>query len=118
MAIVVGLLILAWLALVMLGGGAWAHGDASWIMTNPRFKAASGASCCGPSDCRSAGQAKFRKVEGGYSFDTEIDGKAVTLFAPDNVIYENTKDFDVWFCAFPSDIGAGIVRCLFLPGTA
>ena len=49
---------------------ALAHGDAAWIMANPRYVDRDGVHCCGPSDCRREHATKFRETPAGIEIVT------------------------------------------------
>ena len=48
MHVTIGLCAIFWLAIIR---AAFAHGDAEWIMREPRYIDRNGIHCCGPSDC-------------------------------------------------------------------
>jgi hypothetical protein len=99
-----------------LGPGlAWAHGAAQWI-ADGGYKAPSGATCCGVSDCHRVAGAKATRVLNGYKVAVEINGNAYDLFAPTAAVFGSIDDA-VWFCALPQDYLNGQARCLFLPGS-
>ena len=82
-----------------------AHGDAAWIMTEPRYVAASGSHCCGPSDCErmpAEVQKRLKQIDGGW----ELDG--VTFKYGERGMYHSI-DSDWWWCRI------GEPRCLFEP---
>lgn len=54
----------------MSAGAALAHGDAAWIMANPRYVDRDGVHCCGPSDCRREQATKFRETPAGIEVVT------------------------------------------------
>jgi hypothetical protein len=94
---------------------AWAHGAAQWI-ANGGYKAPSGSTCCGVSDCHRVQGAKATVVPNGYKVAVVINGDANDLFVPKAVVFGSIDDA-VWYCALPQDYLNGQARCLFLPGT-
>jgi hypothetical protein len=94
---------------------AWAHGAAQWI-ADGGYKAPSGSTCCGVSDCHRAEDAKTTRVLNGYKVAVVINGNAYDLFVPKAAVFGSIDDA-VWYCALPQDYLNGQARCLFLPGT-
>jgi len=89
---------------------ALAHGDAAWIMANPRYVDRDGIHCCGPSDCRREHAAKFRETPAGI----EIVTGAVVLM-PRALVGQGlypSIDGGWWVC-----VRGGVVRCVFKPST-
>jgi hypothetical protein len=111
-----GVAFLVLLSAAALGPGlAWAHGAAQWI-ADGGYKAPSGSTCCGVSDCHRVQGAKATRVMNGYKIAVEIDGDAYDLFVPMAATFSSIDDA-VWYCALPQDYLNGQARCLFLPGT-
>jgi hypothetical protein len=52
-AVIFWLWLLGWIVLLITASvqSALAHGDAEWIMREPRYVDRNGVHCCGPSDC-------------------------------------------------------------------
>jgi hypothetical protein len=111
-----GIALLVLLPAAALGPGlAWAHGAAQWI-ADGGYKAPSGSTCCGVSDCHRLQGAKATRVSNGYKIAVEINGNAYDLFVPKAAVFGSIDDA-VWYCALPQDYLNGQARCLFLPGT-
>jgi len=111
-----GIALLVLLPAAALGPGlAWAHGAAQWI-ADGGYKAPSGSTCCGVSDCHRLQGAKATRVSNGYKIAVEINGNAYELFVPKAAVFSSIDDA-VWYCALPQDYLNGQARCLFLPGT-
>jgi len=91
---------------------ALAHGDAAWIMENPRYVDRDGVHCCGPSDCRREHATKFRETAAGVEI---VTGAGDVVLMPRALVgqglYPSTDD-DWWVC-----IRGGVVRCVFKPTT-
>ena len=62
--------VVLFLLALMAAGAATAHGDAAWIMAEPRYVDRDGVHCCGPSDCRREHAAKFRETPAGVEIVT------------------------------------------------
>ena len=110
--LVVGLLASA-VAMTMAARSARAHGDAEWIMAEPRYVDANGIHCCGPSDCGRAPAEAFTEMPDGISVISET-GTIITFFSHDRIgrgAYVS-KDDDWWWCR-----SFGRVRCIFKPTT-
>jgi|AraplaMF_Col_mMF_1032025.scaffolds.fasta_scaffold00123_43 hypothetical protein len=99
------------LALVSAGAGfappAVAHGDASWIMLNPKTR-----NCCGPDDCRR--MAPGEVVEEGRGWTVVATGEhveGITTRLRDSI------DGSFWICRNdgPKGAGTGELRCLLVP---
>lgn len=91
---------------------ALAHGDAAWIMENPRYVDRDGVHCCGPSDCRREHATKFRETPAGIEIVTG-DGDVVLM--PRALVGQGlypSIDDHWWVC-----IRGGVVRCVFKPST-
>jgi hypothetical protein len=111
-----GAALLVFLPAMALGPSlAWAHGAAQWI-ANGGYKAPSGSTCCGVSDCHRVQGAKATRVPNGYKVAVVINGDAYDLFVPKAAVFGSIDDA-VWYCALPQDYLNGQARCLFLPGT-
>ena len=93
-------------------GAALAHGDAAWIMANPRYVDRDGVHCCGPSDCRREHATKFRETPAGIEI---VTGAGDVVLMPRALVgrglYPSTDD-DWWIC-----VRGGVVRCVFKPST-
>lgn len=100
------------LALVVWPAAAWAHGDASWIMREPRFLDRQGFHCCGTSDCAVVPRGQVMRVKGGWLvLDT---GR---LFHDDDRDLYVSIDAEIWLCRRPDVMtGRPVDRCLFVPG--
>jgi hypothetical protein len=87
---------------------AFAHGDASWIMQNPKTR-----SCCGPDDCRR--MAPSEVIEEGAGWTVVATGEhleGVTTRLRDSI------DGDFWICRYhgpDGTPGTGEIRCLLVP---
>jgi hypothetical protein len=88
---------------------AFAHGDASWIMENPKTR-----NCCGPKDCR--------RMEPG---EVVIAGRGWTVVATGehvegvtSKLYDSIDDH-FWICRHEGagGPGTGVLRCLLVPRT-
>lgn len=97
--------VIALLAIGAMLAPVRAHGDAEWIMKDPRYVDGAGVHCCGPTDCSRAEPGEIRRVEGGWMHVPTgtylADGQRGIYFS---------KDADLWRCA-----RSGVLRCLFLP---
>jgi hypothetical protein len=108
--------VLVFVPAAMLGSSqAWSHGAAQWIAEGG-YKAPSGSTCCGVSDCHRVEGAKAKRVLNGYKIAVEINGSAYDLFVPTAAVFGSIDDA-VWYCALPQDYLNGEARCLFLPGS-
>lgn len=86
---------------------AFAHGDASWIMQNPKTR-----NCCGPADCRRMEPGEV--VEEGRGWTVVATGEhveGITTRLRDSI------DGDFWICRNegPQGPGTGELRCLLVP---
>ena len=91
---------------------ALAHGDAAWIMANPRYVDRDGVHCCGPSDCRREHATKFRETPPGIEI---VTGAGDVVLMPRALVGQGlypSIDDDWWVC-----IRGGVVRCVFKPST-
>lgn len=96
----------------MSAGVALAHGDAAWIMANPRYVDRDGVHCCGPSDCRREHATKFRETPAGIEI---VTGAGDVILMPRALVGQGlypSIDEDWWVC-----IRGGVVRCIFKPST-
>jgi len=96
----------------MSAGAALAHGDAAWIMANPRYVDRDGVHCCGPSDCRREHATKFRETPAGIEI---VTGAGDVVLMPRHLVGQGlypSIDDDWWVC-----IRGGVVRCVFKPST-
>lgn len=93
-------------------GTALAHGDAAWIMANPRYVDRDGVHCCGPADCRREHATKFRETPAGIEI---VTGAGDVVLMPRALVgqglYPSIND-DWWIC-----VRGGVVRCVFKPST-
>jgi len=91
---------------------AHAHGDAAWIMAEPRYVDRDGVHCCGPSDCRREHATKFRETPAGVEI---VTGAGDVVLMPRHLVGQGlypSIDDDWWVC-----IRGGVVRCVFKPTT-
>lgn len=91
---------------------AEAHGDAAWIMAEPRYVDRDGVHCCGPSDCRREHAAKFRETPAGIEI---VTGAGDIVLMPRHLVGQGlypSIDDDWWVC-----VRGGVVRCVFKPST-
>ena len=91
---------------------AEAHGDAAWIMAEPRYVDRDGVHCCGPSDCRREQAVKFRETPAGIEI---VTGAGDVVLMPRHLVGQGlypSIDDDWWVC-----IRGGVVRCVFKPST-
>lgn len=91
---------------------AWAHGDAVWIMANPRYVDRDGVHCCGPSDCRREHATKFRETPAGIEI---VTGAGDVVLMPRALVGQGlypSIDDGWWVC-----VRGGVVRCVFKPST-
>ena len=96
----------------MAAGAAIAHGDAAWIMADPRYVDRDGVHCCGPSDCRREQAMKFRETPAGIEI---VTGAGDVVLMPRHLVGQGlypSIDDDWWIC-----IRGGVVRCAFKPST-
>lgn len=88
---------------VLVTSAAFAHGDAQWIMDDPKTRF-----CCGPSDCERAPLGAVRPIKGGWEIVSTgqrfMDGAADL---------HPSKDNDFWWCR-PESIKP-LAKCLFAP---
>lgn len=106
------LLITAAVASPALLRSADAHGDAAWIMANPRYVDRDGVHCCGPSDCRREHATKFRETPAGIEI---VTGAGDVVLMPRHLVGQGlypSIDDDWWVC-----VRGGVVRCVFKPTT-
>lgn len=78
------------------------HGDAEWIMRDPRHKDISGVHCCGPSDCKKIDRSEVVATPEGY----RVHG---ALFGYDHPALYQSIDADYWLCE------REVPKCLFTP---
>jgi hypothetical protein len=83
-----------------------AHGDASWIMAEPKYRDAAGIHCCGPSDCAAVPNVTVIRVRDGWR--VVATGRVFRDDDPDLYI---SIDERTWLCN-----RQGVDRCLFVPG--
>jgi hypothetical protein len=91
----------------VLASTAFAHGDASWIMLNPKTR-----SCCGPEDCRRMAPGEVVEEGAGWTVvATSEHLEGVTTRLRDSI------DGDFWICRNhgPNGPGTGELRCLLVP---
>ena len=86
---------------------ALAHGDASWIMEDPKTR-----NCCGPDDCRRMADDEVIADRGGWT----------VVATGEHVVGITTKlrdsiDNHFWICRNygPNGPGTGELRCLLVP---
>ena len=86
---------------------AMAHGDASWIMQDPKTR-----NCCGPNDCRQ--MASGEVVESGRGWTVVATGEHVE---PVTSRLRDSIDAHFWICRNdgPGGPGTGELRCLLVP---
>lgn len=97
----------------MSAGVALAHGDAGWIMAEPRYVDRAGVHCCGPADCRREHATKLRETPAGIEI---VTGAGDVVLMPRSLVGQGlypSIDDDWWVC-----IRGEIVRCVFKPATA
>lgn len=105
-----GSVLLAMFAAATLAPPARAHGEAQWIMDNPRYLDRWAAHCCGPTDCHREKAVNFREDLYGVYFRT---GAGVELKMPTahrGMGLYVSIDQDWWVC-----IRDGKLRCVFRP---
>ena len=85
----------------------YAHGDAEWIMREPRYVTEQKVHCCGPSDCERA--PKGAVVLTGSGWMIAANGQVFDYDSPALYI---SIDADFWWCRRDQK-----VVCLFTPGT-
>jgi heme A synthase len=98
------------IALMLIAGAAYAHGDAQWIADNKRYVDEAGAHCCGVADCRRDQAAKFRESDAGVWVTT---GAGAEVLVPRRLVgrglYPSIDDW-WWIC-----IRGGEIKCVFKP---
>jgi len=102
--------VVLFLLAVTAAGAAIAHGDAAWIMAEPRYVDRDGVHCCGPSDCRREHAAKFRETPAGIEI---VTGAGDVFLMPRHLVGQGlypSIDDDWWVC-----VRGGVVRCVFKP---
>ncbi|MBM3598145.1 MAG: hypothetical protein FJX35_08015 [Alphaproteobacteria bacterium] len=87
---------------------AWAHGDAEWIMKDPKYLAQNGAHCCNIHDCGVAPAGAAVPVPGGWQV---IETGQVFTWG-ERGLYPSNDGITLWWCR----PGNRPVRCLFVPG--
>lgn len=98
------------LAIIALFAGAtlaWAHGEASWIMREPRFVTVNNVHCCGPADCARAPKGAVRATSEGY----QVVSTGQVIAYDWKALYRSI-DEDFWWCLSG---GTQAVKCLFAP---
>ncbi len=99
-------------ALMLIAGAAWAHGDAQWIADNKRYVDAAGARCCGVADCRRDQATKFRESDAGVWVTI---GAGEEVLVPRRLVgrglYPSIDDW-WWIC-----IRDGEIKCVFKPAS-
>lgn len=93
------------LGFALVATSALAHGDASWIMQEPRYRDALGIHCCGPKDCAVAPAGTVTQTLDGWRVNAT--GR---LFRHDDPDRYDSIDGQVWLCHRD-----GKDRCLFVP---
>jgi hypothetical protein len=78
------------------------HGDAEWIMQEPRYKDVNGVHCCGPSDCKRIARTEVQYTPEGYL----VHGM---LFGYEHPALYQSIDSDFWLCE------REVPKCLFTP---
>lgn len=99
------LAILLTLAVAVISGRAFGHGDAQWI-ANGQYRGADGLICCGKNDCVQVPDDSVRATRGGYVFS--LPGGIATVPFRDVLISE---DEHFWICLRTD----GTIRCVFAP---
>jgi len=86
---------------------AFAHGDAAWIMNDPKTRV-----CCGPDDCRRMEPAEV--VRAGRGWTVVATGEHVEGIT--SKLRESIDDH-FWICRNdgPNGPGTADLRCLFVP---
>lgn len=82
------------------------HGEAEWIMREPRYRADDGVHCCGPTDCERLPDGSVTEGGGAY----RLDATGETMRWGDPGVYLS-RDDHYWACH-----RGGRLRCLFVPG--
>ena len=97
------------LALYAAGiGGAFAHGDHSWIQDRG-FRNSRGIGCCGARDCFDLPRENLMPTAGGWA----VVWEGRTYFVPEADAIHYTPDGKPHVC-IPE---GGEIRCLFVPTT-
>lgn len=94
------------IAVILGSAGALAHGDAEWIMREPRYVTEMKTHCCGPRDCERA--PKGAVVSTGSGWMIAANGQVFDFDSPALYI---SIDTDFWWCRREQR-----VVCLFTPG--
>jgi len=89
---------------------AFAHGDATWIMQDPKTRA-----CCGPNDCRRMAPGEVVAAGRGWTVvatGEHVEGVTTKL--------RESIDDHFWICRNDGPAGPGTadLRCLFVPRPA
>ena len=92
---------------VLLPSLALAHGDASWIMQEPRFVMKSGVHCCGPTDCGRLPRGAVILTKDGY-----VVLRTGQVFPREAKDRYDSIDESYWSCQRAPDAP---VHCLFTP---
>ena len=99
-------------AMVVVAKTSTAHGDAAWIMAEPRYVDANGIHCCGPTDCHREHASKLRESPEGIWLAV---GAGDEVLMPRELIGRGlytSIDGDWWVCRW-----GGVVKCIFKPTT-
>ncbi|WP_162914945.1 hypothetical protein [Desertibaculum subflavum] len=101
---VAGVMLSVCLVLAAATGRAFAHGDAAWIMEEPRYVTGAGSHCCGPTDCERVPDGEVVEVRPGEWLVRSTH----QVFRQDQKGVYPSKQGSFWWCRR----GARVV-CLF-----
>ena len=110
------IVVLFLVALIVGAAAALAHGDAGWIMAEPRYVDRDGVYCCGPSDCRREHVAKFRETPAGIEIvtgagDAGLSPTAATRFRSQcqpNDLWSSSPDMPADAIQISTDLEGGV----------
>lgn len=88
-----------------------AHGEAAWIMHEPRYVDATNRHCCGPVDCAPLADGEMLETKDGIRDTVTGD----LLKWGEKGIYRS-RDARWWGCRSPGFDGKLRTRCAFPPG--
>ena len=99
---------------------AYGHGEAAWIMADPKHMDARGVHCCGPADCERAPKGAVKVTKDGLF--VALTGQTFPFpgEGPQPSGSYDSIDEDFWWCwaispgQFPGQPAR--LRCVFMPG--
>ena len=98
-------------ALSVVGGPAYGHGEYDWIRQHGYIDAM-GSLCCGENDCLHLPMTA-RPITDGWLVRFVFRGKEYEETVVDRAVYKS-ENHEEWLCIMFND-GRPIIRCVFLP---